>query len=130
MALRTWLRSLRTNPTPRPARRPGTRLGVHQLEAREVPSADLVSALGAGSSAGNSISVDVAADAAGNSYMVGYFAGTVDFDPAGVLPGNADVLTAQGKSDGFVAKYAPNGRLAWNPAAGRAGGRQLRRRPG
>lgn len=89
------------------------RLGVEPLEPRTVPSADLLFALGVGSAAGNSWGQDVATDAAGNSYVAGFFAGTVDFDPAGNLPGNADVLTAQGVGDAFVAKYASNGRLAW-----------------
>lgn len=48
-------------------------------------------------------------DAAGNSYCIGYFSGTVDFDPSAA---NAD-LTASGIQDAFVAKYAPDGTYLW-----------------
>jgi hypothetical protein len=51
----------------------------------------------------------VATDAAGNFYVTGYFAGTVDFGPG---PG-VTKLTALGKSDAFVAKYTAAGTLLW-----------------
>jgi hypothetical protein len=98
-----------------PARNPAarTRLGVQQLEAREVPAVDLLSALAVGSDTGPSQVLDVAADAAGNSYLAGYFSGTADFDPGpSTYP-----LTARGGTDAYVAKYAPNPdgtlRLVW-----------------
>jgi hypothetical protein len=109
MALRNWLRSWRTNTPQQPARRPRTRLGVQQLEAREVPAVDLLSALGVGSDAGESRGRDVVADAAGNSYLVGRFSGTADFDPG---PGTY-LLTARGTADAYAAKYAPDGSLVW-----------------
>lgn len=98
----------RNHPTTRkPAAR--ARLGVHQLEGREVPTANLLSASGVGSDAGPSEARDVAADAAGNSYVAGYFSGTADFDPGpGTYP-----LTARGGTDAYVAKYAPDGSLVW-----------------
>lgn len=111
MTLRNWLRSLWTNPTTQTAR-PQPRLGVQQLEAREVPSASLASALGVGGTGGDT-AVAVAVDTAGNSYLTGHFSGTADFDPTHVHPGDADVLTSRGGSDIFVAKYAPDDTLVW-----------------
>ena len=52
---------------------------------------------------------DVTFDAAGNLYAVGYFWGTVDFDPGP----NEYALSSQGQSDGFVVKYDVTGNLAW-----------------
>ncbi len=55
------------------------------------------------------VGFDVAADAAGNSYITGYYRGTVDFDPgAGVSK-----LTSAGDRDIFVAKYDSAGMLLW-----------------
>lgn len=88
-----------------------SRLGVQQLEDRSVPT--VLSALSVGNDAGHTAAEDVAVDAAGNTYQTGYFGGTVDFDPARALPGNADVVTARGSSDAFVAKYAPDNSLVW-----------------
>ena len=56
---------------------------------------------------------DIAADASGNSYISGGFAGTVDFDPLATHADNSDVLTARGISDAFIAKYAPDDSLLW-----------------
>jgi hypothetical protein len=103
---RNWLRSWWATTAPRPR----GHLGVQQLEGREVPAVDLVSALGIGSDAGDSGALDVSADAAGNSYVVGYFSGTADFDPDPV--GTYD-LTARGTADAYVAKYDPDGALVW-----------------
>ena len=112
MALRNWLRSRSANAPHHPAPRP--RLGVQQLEAREVPAA-LVSALGIGSSTDDvhTAARDVAADSAGNSYMTGRFSGTIDFDPGRTHPNDADMLTARGFHDIFVSKHAPDGSLVW-----------------
>lgn len=55
----------------------------------------------------------VITDAAGATYMGGYFYETADFDLSASLPGDADLLTARGGRDAFVAKYAPNGSLEW-----------------
>jgi VCBS repeat-containing protein len=61
----------------------------------------------------------LAADAAGNVYLAGSFASTVDFDPD---PVGTFLLTAPGpsptSSDAFVAKYTTAGGFAW---AGRLG---------
>lgn len=112
MALRTWLRSLWANPT-RQTARPQPRLGVQQLEAREVPSAVFDSVLGVGSATGYITPYDNAIDAAGNTFVTGSFGGTMDFDPLTDRADGADVLTARGTSDVYVAKYAPDNTLVW-----------------
>lgn len=52
-------------------------------------------------------------DDANNVFITGEFSGTVDFDPNGSHPGDSDILTSAGKGDVFVAKYEPDGSLAW-----------------
>lgn len=49
-------------------------------------------------------------DAQGNSYIVGWFSGAIDF--------GRNHLISQGRSDLFVAKLTPNGTWAWALAAG------------
>src|ERR1044071_2903247 len=56
----------------------------------------------------------VVVDGNGNSYYIGDFEGTVDFDPG---PGVAN-LTANGYDDVFFAKYGPNGNFLWAKAIG------------
>lgn len=56
------------------------------------------------------VPLDVAIDAAGNSYVVGWFQGTVDFDQEHVL--SYDTLS-YAYQNGFVAKYDATGRLIW-----------------
>src|SRR5262249_60299529 len=62
----------------------------------------------------------IAADAPGNVFVTGTFAGTVDFNPD---PGATYNLTPQGTDptvpDVFVTKLAPDGSLSW---AGQMGG--------
>ncbi len=48
-------------------------------------------------------------DSAGNSYIVGWFSVTIDFDPS---PATFN-LTAVGNNDIFLAKYSPQGTLVW-----------------
>ncbi len=60
----------------------------------------------------------VASDAAGNSYVTGDFAGTIDFDPG---PGQA-VATSAGETDFFGASYDPAGGLRWAFRYGSAAG--------
>jgi len=60
-------------------------------------------------SAGNDQVRDVAVDASGNIYVVGQFAGSVDFDPSTA----AAVLSSLGGEDVFVARYSPVGALTW-----------------
>lgn len=119
MPLLSRFRSLFAGSTRRPAsgrkaspRRP-VRLNLEALEDRTVPSVTFDSAFGVGNDMGSSQARDVAVDAAGNSYLTGSFTGTVDFDPARTHAGDADVLTARGGNDIFVAKYAPDNSLVW-----------------
>ncbi|MFO0841491.1 MAG: hypothetical protein U0797_03690 [Gemmataceae bacterium] len=113
MALRNWLRSLAANNPPRPSPRPRFRPRVERLEDRAVPTVSLESAFGTSSDAASSQGRDVAVDAAGNSYVTGWFRYTLDFDPANDRLGGADVLTANGSCDAFVAKYAADDSLVW-----------------
>jgi hypothetical protein len=65
-----------------------------------------------------------ASDPEGNSYVPGFFSSQpADFDPgAGVLN-----LYSAGGSDAFVAKYGPDGAVAWARSFGGAGSEQARR---
>lgn len=52
---------------------------------------------------------DIAVDANGNVYVIGYFKSTVDFDPnAGVTS-----ISAHGASDVYIEKLDANGQLIW-----------------
>lgn len=60
-------------------------------------------------------SKSVAVDAAGNVYVAGYFAGTVDFDPA---PATAFEITTNGQYDISIVKFDPNGNFLWAKTIG------------
>lgn len=60
-----------------------------------------------GNSTTTALSVDIAPS--GDIVVGGHFAGTADFDPSAT----AYNLTANGSSDGFVAKYTSAGNLIW-----------------
>ena len=85
---------------------------MESLENRAVFAADFDFALGIGST-GSDVADAVATDPAGNSYMAGYFNGTVDFDPAVARADNGDVRTAAGAGDIYVTKHAPDGTFLW-----------------
>lgn len=53
-------------------------------------------------------------DAAGNTYAIGNFEGTVDLDPGPLVQS----FTAVGGDDMFVCKYAPSGNLLWAHTVG------------
>jgi hypothetical protein len=91
----------------------GRRLLAERLEDRTVLSATFGSALSIGNGLDSSAAFDVAADSAGNSYVAGTYAGTVDFDLSAVHASDADILTARGAGDAYVAKYAPDDSLVW-----------------
>jgi hypothetical protein len=59
--------------------------------------------------ASSDVALDVVTDAAGNVYTVGYFNGTVDFDPSGVTQN----LVSAGAQDIFVSKLNATGALVW-----------------
>ena len=83
------------------------RLGVEALEDRRMLSIDFGSAFAVGST-GNESVYDLALDGAGNTAIVGRFAGTVDFDP-----GAGTVELTNTPSSMFVAKYDPSGGILW-----------------
>ena len=65
-----------------------------------------------GGSSANASAADVAVDKWNNVYVVGQFAGTVDFDPAG--PNSSATVTSHDNSyDAFVAKFDANGNFQW-----------------
>ena len=68
--------------------------------------------------AGRCVVFDFATDNVGNIYMTGGFWGIVDFDDVATHPGDIDILTSQGGSDAFVAKYAPDLSLVWVQSLG------------
>src|SRR5690606_18351752 len=61
---------------------------------------------------GADVGQDVVVDVAGNAYVTGYFAGTVDFDPG---TASAAILTSSGTADYdfFVTKYDATGAFQW-----------------
>ncbi|WP_374448615.1 SBBP repeat-containing protein [Stella sp.] len=61
-----------------------------------------------GSSSSNDAGNGIAVDGSGNSYVTGYFAGTVDFDGAGSAPPLVAVI-----HDHFVLKYDAEGSVLW-----------------
>lgn len=109
-----WAPSGKSTRPARPARRTRpNRLSLEALEKREVFSTDLLAAFAYGNSEGATSLMDIAADAAENSYQSGYFSGTVDFDPLAAHADDSDILTARGARDAFIAKYAPDDTLLW-----------------
>ena len=53
-------------------------------------------------------------DGAGNTYIVGKYRNTVDFDPGA----GAFLMTAQGESDIFILKLDQNGQFLWSKSIG------------
>ncbi|MBK6345508.1 MAG: SBBP repeat-containing protein [Bacteroidales bacterium] len=51
----------------------------------------------------------IAADSRGNVYTTGFFTETADFDPGP----NTLMLNSSGRSDGFLCKLDPDGKLVW-----------------
>src|SRR5687767_12090422 len=93
-------RDVRGRQRQRPARPP---LRVEALEDRVTPTAGWAINFAAAEI------YSLAADDAGNVYAASHFSGTVDFDPG---PG-VSTLTSAGGSDGYLAKYAPDGSFLW-----------------
>lgn len=67
-----------------------------------------------GGNSGTNRGVSILPDAAGNMYMVGYFSGTVDFDPG---PATFNI-TSNGQYDICVLKLDANGNFIWAKAIG------------
>lgn len=102
-------------PNRRDAPRAKRPLRVEQLEARRVFAGLVFDSVfyAAGGDSGAVYTSNVAVDSHGNTYMGGYFRGTVDFDAMKQHPGNFDSLVALGRGDGFVAKYDSTNSLVW-----------------
>ncbi len=97
----------------KPKRKAPRRLSLETMERRELFATDLLSVVSAGNGTDETIMQQVATDRNGNRYVTGSFGGTVDFDPSASRIDGTDILSAQGKRDGFVAKYTQNDALAW-----------------
>ncbi|HNW90219.1 MAG TPA: SBBP repeat-containing protein [Bacteroidales bacterium] len=67
---------------------------------------------GASDDVGYSISID----AAGNTFVSGYFSGTADFDPGA---GTATLVSGTGFTNGFIGKYDGSGNYLWAGVLGR-----------
>ena len=103
-----------SKPTRRRADRRGHAVCPEQLESRQLLTGFAFdSVVLAESDLGAVYSQTAAVDAEGNTYMGGQFSGEVDFDRNAVHSGNADVISARGRGDGFVAKYGTAGQLLW-----------------
>jgi subtilisin-like proprotein convertase family protein len=94
-------------------RRAGPHLALEELESRTLLSSSPSWAFNLGGP-GASQAWYSTVDGQGNSYVGGYFNGTVDFDPG---PGTVN-LTSAGGHDGFLAKYSPQGTLLWTRSMG------------
>lgn len=57
---------------------------------------------------------DMKADNQGNTYTVGYYSGTVDFDPGNGVQN----LTSNGSTDTYIQKLDSNGNLVWARSVG------------
>jgi len=66
---------------------------------------------------GNEYGLSLAADASGNLYMAGFFAGTVDFDPTT----GTDNHTSAGYDDIFLTRINADGSYAWTKSIGSTG---------
>jgi hypothetical protein len=108
---------LRTTPSPKRRRPATTHLRVSHLEHRSLPSFGFGSAFRLGGDNGDDRAYAIATDTAGSTYVAGYFASTVDFDPSDVNDTNsAAILTAASTHplyDSFVAKYSADGAFQW-----------------
>lgn len=89
--------------------RKAIRSSIEPLEGRTMLSSDFLVGLGGRSPLDLRITAnDVDRD--GNSYVTGYFNGTVDFDPSAQT---FNLSSRGGSDDIFVAKYSPSGEFIW-----------------
>ncbi|WP_374448613.1 SBBP repeat-containing protein, partial [Stella sp.] len=90
--------------------------------AKYDPDGNLIWVRNPGSSASGETGQGIALDGSGNSYVTGYFSGTVDFDGAGSVPPLVAAYT-----DHFVAKYDSDGNLLWVRNSGSSNSDELGR---
>ena len=64
---------------------------------------------------GKATPTDLYADENANIYIVGYFSGSIDFDPN---PDNYEFESSNGLDDIFIAKYSKDGKYLWSLSAG------------
>lgn len=103
-----------SKPTRRRAERRGGAVCSEQLESRQLLTGlTFDSVVLAESDLGAVYSQTAAVDGHGNTYMGGQFSGEVDFDRNAVHLDNADVISARGRGDAFIAKYGTTGQLLW-----------------
>ncbi len=79
-----------------------------RLESRNLLAVDLDSYITLGSASDDG-ATEIVLDAAGNVFSIGYFTGTVDFDPGS---GTTSMTSAGGK-DVFITKFDSQGNLIW-----------------
>jgi hypothetical protein len=96
-------------------RRSVARPRLENLENRELLTLNVQSAVAVG--AGDIQSLATAVDSSGNSYVVGGFAGSTDFDPGS----GTTNLSSAGARDAFLAKYSSTGALLWAHRFGGSG---------
>jgi hypothetical protein len=120
--------SFRSSPRPRRTALPRERRRpcLEPLEDRTVPSANLGFAIGLGPGTGGDEGFAIGTDAAGDSYVAGWYTGTVDFNPSPTADLTFTTVGAQQNGDGtdhdlFVAKYDPTGALLWAHSFGSVG---------
>lgn len=109
-----WLRNRKRN-----ARRGSRTSGQNSyspLESRNLLAGDFFYANTFGSAVSEYQSA-IQVDFAGNTYVTGPFAGTIDFDPG---PGTTN-LTSTGSTDSYLVKTSPAGELLWARRLGGAG---------
>lgn len=70
-----------------------------------------------GAATGNDYGKSIALDASGNVYTIGYFSGTIDFDPGA----GTTELTSAGLSDIFILKLNASGDFVWAKNIGGSG---------
>lgn len=87
---------------------------ISSFSMAQTPSLNWVNQTGASNAVA---AMDIESDASGNTYVTGFFSGTIDLDPG---PGVVNIQTV-GSSDIYLAKYDPQGQLIWGRAFGSSG---------
>jgi len=99
-------RNISTTTTKRRRNRHFRQFPVEQLEVRTLLTSWVIGSEGDGDV---TLFYRNTVDADGNTYVAGQFTTSVDWDPSGA----AMVVTSNGQTDGFAARYNTDGVLAW-----------------